>query len=164
MSHFRTNLNFDTDFCVPSDCLREGDVACRVVFSDCEVLHRWDDLLTFRIKLILRLTVSSGELRCSFDREIILKETVWLCPDACITDCKVKAAGCRCVLQRGLVFCSGAVSAEFLFKKPEPFCPCPIDRCHRWEPEPQECFEPQEECAPCRPCRPAHPRYRKRCH
>lgn len=153
MSHFTSNLNIDREFHVPPDCLREGNVTCRVVFSDCDVIDRWDDLLTFRVKLFLRITIRSGELVCSFDREIVLKETVWLCRDACVLDCEVRAAGCRCVVNRGRVWCSLAVGVRFAFRKPEPFCPCPVDPCpiHPCPPDPWDCGGSQRSCAPCEP-------------
>jgi hypothetical protein len=138
MSHCVANITFDTDFRVPRDCLREGRVTCQIIRSECEILDEWDDRVTIVVRLRLKLTVKSGELLCKFERVVTFKETVWLDTDAPVTGCKVTAAGCKCVLRRGEVRCSAAVSIRFhLACRPEPICPCP---------EPVCCPRPQPIC------------------
>ncbi len=129
MSEFLTTLNFDTDFHVPKDCLKEGDVHCRVLFAECHVVDRWDEMLTFKVRLVLRISIRSGGLRCSFDREIVLRETVWF--DGCLDllECKVKSAVCKCVVHHGRVLCNGTVSIHFMFRHHHPVCPCPPCPC-----------------------------------
>lgn len=169
MSEFVTTLNFDTEFHAPCDCPPEGDVSCRVVCSECQVIDRWDRMLTFRARLLLRVTIHRGGLRCTFDREIIVKESVWFDGWLDLLSCEVKAAICRCVLNRGRLFCNGTVSVQFHFRRPSPCCHCwrnPCECCHHdhsdrhdhddcCQEESEPCWEP-ERCDPCTAFEPNH--------
>ncbi|MFZ5816600.1 MAG: hypothetical protein ACOY93_15080 [Bacillota bacterium] len=124
-------LNCDTEFRVPPDCLREGEVSCRVVRAECDVVDVWDHWVTIKVRLLLKITIRSGELVCRFFKEIILKESVWLEPGTWIKDCDVVAAACRCVLHRGRLHCNLTVKVEFRLKK-KWHDPCCWDRCDDW--------------------------------
>lgn len=137
MTEFVTTINFGTDFPAPCDCPHDGDVRCRVLFSDCQVIDRWDKMLTFKVKLILRITVEHGRQRCSFDREIVLKESVWFDGWLDLLNCDVKAAVCRCVINQGWLCCNGTVAVRIEFCKPTPLCLCRCNPCR---------------CNPCDPC------------
>lgn len=130
MSHCTANVQFDTDFKVPHDSLREGRVRCKVLRSDCEILEIWDCKVTFRIRLLLKITVRSGELESSFRHRLEFDDVAWLDTGCWITGCEVTAAGCSCVVRRGLVSCSGCLSVRFfLEKRCVPICPpksCPL--------------------------------------
>lgn len=120
MSHCSAGVTFDTDFHVPPDCLQDGKVHCRVIASDCEILDVCDGWVTFRVELLLKLTIRSGCHSCSFEREVVLEESVYL--GACAVDCEVTAALCRCVLRNGKVRCSGGVAIRFHVQRPVLIC------------------------------------------
>lgn len=113
MSNCDATLNFDTEFRVPQDCLRSGEVTCKVVRQRCDLLACWDHWVTFRVVLRLKITIRSGELVETFHRTVILKESVWLEGSARVRDCAVTGAICRCVLHRGRIHCNGTVRVEF---------------------------------------------------
>lgn len=129
-------LNFDTEFPIPRDCLPRGDVTCRVIRADCDIVNNWNDWVTFRIRLVLRITIRSGERVCSFTREVVRRATVWLDAGFHIAACEVTAAVCRCVAHRGRLLCSIAVKVAFFLKQDgqDPcrlVCHCHRQRCHR---------------------------------
>ncbi|MFZ5824121.1 MAG: hypothetical protein ACOY94_07325 [Bacillota bacterium] len=123
-------VNFDTEFRVPPDCLREGDVDCRVVKADCVVVDTWGEWVTFKVRLLLKIRIQSGELVCTFFKELVFRETVWLDCNTFITDCKVVAAACKCVVHRGKVHCNLTVKVCFRLKKKfKPDCCCKKHDC-----------------------------------
>lgn len=125
-------VNFDTEFRIPRDCLPEGDVDCRVVRAECDIVDKWDEWVTFQLRLLLKITIRSGDLLCSFTREVFIKETVWLDVDSWIKECDVVAAVCRCVAHRGKVHCNGTVQVAFFLKKrwPDHCRPCHHGKKH----------------------------------
>lgn len=113
MSNNTATVNFDTEFSVPSDCLPKGEVDCRVVKADCDIVDIWKDWVTFKIRLLLKIRIRSGDLVCLFKKEIILKDTVWLDCHTRIKDCEVIAAACKCILHRGKIHCNLTVKVLF---------------------------------------------------
>lgn len=139
MWNCHVTINFDTEFPVPSDCFKHGEVACQVVRSHCEVLHCWDDWVTFRVCLLLKITIQSRHHEHSFFKEVTITETANLDAWARIQDCRVVAAICRCVLNCGWVHCNGTVKVEFLLTKRHHEWACTTggeshSACHRKEP------------------------------
>lgn len=130
MSHCTANVQFDTDFKVPKDALRAGRVKCKVVRSECEILEIGDCTVTFRVRLRLKLAIECGELISTFHQTVEFDDVAWLEAGCCITGCEVTAAGCSCVVKRGVVSCSGCLSIRFcLEKRCVPVCPpkpCPV--------------------------------------
>lgn len=126
MSDSLATVNFETEFFAPHDCLKEGFVSCKVIRADCRVVDDWAGGVTFRLGLVLKITIKEGELLCSFAERVDLKDTIWLGDQVSVTDCEVVQTGCRCVIKRGLVRCSGVAAVKFFIRKPAPPCPpCP---------------------------------------
>lgn len=123
-SSFAT-VNIDTDFRAPPDCPRKGDVDCRVVRAECEVIAKWDHWVTFKVRLRLRIGVRHHSHSDGiFFREIVIKETVWLDCHLWIKACEVVATACRCVINRSRIHCNLTVKVEFFLKKKS---------CRHWE-------------------------------
>lgn len=146
----------DSEFRVPPDCLRDGEIECRVIRAECRVVDRFGGKLRLRLDFTLRLTVRSGELRCSFEREVHCHETVGVSPDFWVKDCEVDVARCLCTLRNGLVRCSIGAFVQLELRRRGKHCHChrcdcyPC-ACHRHDWEHHHCCEPRH-WRPCSPC------------
>lgn len=117
MSSCTATVNVDTEFRVPPEALRDGEVTCRVIRTDCDIVGTWEEWVTFEARLLLRISIRCGELVSSFTKEVVFKETVWLDVDSWIEGCDVAAVCCRCVLQRGRVHCNLTAKVAFCLKR-----------------------------------------------
>lgn len=146
----------DSEFRVPPDCLREGKIECRVIRGECRVVDRFGGKLRLRLDFTLRLTVRSGELRCSFEREVHCHETVGISPDFWVKDCEVDVARCLCTLRNGLVRCSIGAFVQLDLRRRGKHChchrcDCDPCACHRHDWDHHHCCEPRH-WRPCSPC------------
>jgi len=112
MDHPISGVTFDRQFPLPHGCLTEGKVECRVVRARCEITSFCNDLLAFRVILVVKITIHNDGLRCSFEREVVAHDCRWMVGVWGI-DCKVERAVCRCRLRRGKVRCAFVVEVRF---------------------------------------------------
>ncbi len=118
MCRSTATVNVDTEFRAPPECPREGDVRCKVVRADCEIIDQWDRWITFKLRLLLKLKVESFRWReCIFVKEIVVKDTVWIDGPWRVRDCEVKAAICKCIISRGKIHCNLTALVRFDLKE-----------------------------------------------
>jgi len=122
-------VNIDTEFRVEPGCPREGDLHCKVVRAECAIIDRCDRWLTFKLRLLLKLRVESCRCddACTFLKEIVVKETIWVDGGWWAEGCEVKAAVCKCVLHRGKAHCNATALLQFCLRPEHHHACC----CHR---------------------------------
>lgn len=128
MTKSAVTVNFDSECCIPPDLPHHGEVACQVVRSHCQIIDCWKDWATFEVRLLLKQTIHSGGGPQWFTREVTIRESVMIDPHLAVRACRVAAAICRCVLNRGRLLCNGTAKIEFLLS-PKHGCE---DPCHPW--------------------------------
>jgi len=151
-------VNFDSECCIPPDPPHHGEVTCQVVRSHCQIINCWKEWATFEVRLLLKQTIHSGRGPQCFTKEVTVRESVMLDPCLAIRSCRVVAAICRCVLNRGQLHCNGTVRVEFSLS-PKHGCG---DPCHhrqsgiREESLRMSCWHDDWDCK--------KDRHRKKCH
>jgi hypothetical protein len=125
LSHRTVSVTFDREFRLPRGCPRDGEVECQAVFADCRITSFVDDLLAFKVILVLKITIRKDGFCCCLERELVLHDLIWM-DGLTMLGCEVARTLCRCRVRHGRVRCAGVAEVRFRVKG-GCHCPCRCD-------------------------------------